>query len=159
MQVAQPALVQQPQLCNVLGPGGQIQQVQVVGGAVGGGAMLGGFPSLGMQVVQAAPALPSQQLPAPTSSNSTTTVPSTVESGTEQQASALVTQSAHSLVTQPVQPDFPPQLQLKPEPGEAWSGVKAEPGGQVAGQMMATVQSQPAQQFIVQPRYICSFSQ
>ena len=158
--MAQPALVQQPQLCNVLGPGGQIQQVQVVGGAVGGGAMLGGFPSLGMQVVQAAPALPSQQLPAPASSNSaTTTVPSTVESGTEQPASA--TQPAHSLVTQPVQPDFPPQLQLKPEPGEAWPGVKAEPGGQVAGQvaaqMMTTVQSQPAQQFIVQPRYNCSF--
>eukprot|EP00092_Neocalanus_flemingeri_P027078 GFUD01029364.1.p1 GENE.GFUD01029364.1~~GFUD01029364.1.p1 ORF type:complete len:830 (+),score=148.53 GFUD01029364.1:46-2535(+) len=95
-QVAQPQ-VMQPQVCNILGPNGQIQQVQVMGG----NSMLGGFQgmsSLGgmMSMMQATPQITNGQAAASTSTTfATTTVPS-VGVGTvgSQQASILQQQGA-----------------------------------------------------------------
>jgi len=84
-QVAAQPQVMQPQVCNILGPNGQIQQVQVMGG----NSMLGGFQgmsSLGgmMSMMQATPQITNGQSTASTSTTfATTTVPS-VAVGTQQ---------------------------------------------------------------------------
>merc|ERR1712130_243415 len=76
-QVAQPQ-VMAPQICNIMGPNGQLQQVQVVGG----NSMLGGFQGMSsiggmMSMMQATPQISNGQSTATTSTTfATTTMPS-----------------------------------------------------------------------------------
>jgi len=103
-QVAQPQ-VMTPQICNIMGPNGQLQQVQVVGG----NSMIGGFQgvsSLGGMVtmMQANPQITNGQSTATTSTTfATTTVPS-VGIGTQQapviQQGGLLTQPSN-IIGQP----------------------------------------------------------
>merc|ERR1711892_1159926 len=88
-QVAAQPQVMAPQICNIMGPNGQIQQVQVMGG----NSMLGGFQGMSsiggmMSMMQATPQITNGQSTATTSTTfATTTVPS-IAVGT-QQASIL----------------------------------------------------------------------
>jgi len=103
-QVAQPQVIT-PQICNIMGPNGQLQQVQVVGG----NSMIGGFQgasSLGGMVtmMQANPQITNGQSTATTSTTfATTTVPS-VGIGTQQapviQQGGLLTQPSN-IIGQP----------------------------------------------------------
>ena len=105
-QVAQPQVVQ-PQLCNILGPNGQVQQVQIVNSAPTIPA-INGFPamsSIPMPVMQVSTPAPS------TCTTATTFATSTVPS---------VVTGAPTLA--PTVPDYtntatPQQIQLKTEPG------------------------------------------
>jgi len=88
-QVAAQPQVMAPQICNIMGPNGQIQQVQVMGG----NSMLGGFQGMSsiggmMSMMQATPQITNGQSTATTSTTfATSTVPS-IAVGT-QQASIL----------------------------------------------------------------------
>merc|ERR1719312_1995801 len=84
-QVAQPQVVA-PQICNIMGPNGQLQQVQVVGG----NSMLGGFQGMSsiggmMSMMQATPQISNGQSTATTSTTfATTTMPSAGVVGSQQ---------------------------------------------------------------------------
>merc|ERR1712106_153521 len=88
-QVAAQPQVMAPQICNIMGPNGQIQQVQVMGG----NSMLGGFQGMSsiggmMSMMQATPQITNGQSTATTSTTfATTTVPSIAVGS--QQASIL----------------------------------------------------------------------
>jgi len=100
-QVAQPQVVA-PQICNIMGPNGQLQQVQVVGG----NSMLGGFQGMSsiggmMSMMQATPQISNGQSTATTSTTfATTTMPSAGVVGSQQTLPSIA-----------VAPQQPPVLQ------------------------------------------------
>ena len=157
----------QPQVCNILGPNGQIQQVQVLNANPAPVASFASFPTMGSAVavsMMAAPAITTSTTPTATTF-STSTLPSVVMAASHpsvaqmQDTTALVNsqqqltidnshlQNLHSQAQPPqliatnsgLVPDFTgtTPLQLKTEPGTA-------PPGQVT-----SVTVNPQGQFIV----------
>ena len=131
-QVAQPQMVQ-PQLCNILGPNGQIQQVQILNQAPTIPA-INGFPtinSMSLPVMQAQASTPSNCSTATTFS--TSTVPSVPAATTSQIGVPGQFQDFTSTPQIPI---------LKTEPGTTPAPAAVPPQPQPTGQQCVQVNAQ-----------------